>query len=326
MRKKMTAAMITVMVMVGAMFATSASADVVMGGQPTVVSSSSTSTVSAVAAAKIAGYSHVGIYVNVKKSKVNRKRCFWAKGKWTNSTLIGGTSFKSYKETSRAKFCKLKKPIRRGGRVWYYVKVAGGLTGSPCYNLAVPPGHKQPKPQLRGKVLDLRTLKFNVTITLNASAKVAASATCVTRVNGNVVASASAYAEATGTASANVNVTVSAKTKMAARFAGSVSYEQKTKIEIDAQASASLNLSAAVRVSCNGDVYICPVGSTWNGERCAKDGTTTPPPPPEAPGPNPPPDPNEPFPGGYQCYKETTGEPVPPVNGLCPAGTVGNPI
>lgn len=80
--------------------------------------------------------------------------------------------------------------------------------------------------------------------------------------------------------------------------------------------------------------YICPVGWTQNGTICIicpppvctppKDGTTTPPPPPVAPGPNPPPSPDEPYPGGYQCYSTTTGAPVSPrPDGTCPAGSYG---
>lgn len=94
-------------------------------------------------------------------------------------------------------------------------------------------------------------------------------------------------------------------------------------------------------------VYTCPIGYTSieNGTKCkycppptcVKDGTTTPPPPPSAPGPNPPPSPNEPYPGGYMCYWEssgsnpdgngshTSGEPVADrytTNG-CPAGSYG---
>lgn len=82
----------------------------------------------------------------------------------------------------------------------------------------------------------------------------------------------------------------------------------------------------------------CPPGSTIGTDgKCHKDGTTTPPPPPEAPGPNPQPSPDEPYPGGYMCYWESSG-PNPDGNGShasgepvadrytsngCPAGSYG---
>lgn len=328
MAKKVPVLVTLVVIGILSILTTSASANVVMGGAPTVVSSSSTSTVSAVEAAKIAGYSHVGVYVKVKKSQVKKRGCFWTKKgqKWTNTVVING-KVRTYHETTPAKLCPLKKPVKKSGVRFTYVKVAGGATGSPCWNLTIPPYLKQPRPQLKGKVLDLATLKFNVTIKLNASAKAVASATCVSMVNGKVVASASAYAEATGTATADVKISVYSKTKTSARSSASVSFEQKHKVEIDAQVSAVLNLQASVSANCAGDVYICPIGSTWNGERCAKDGTTTPPPPPEAPGPNPDPDPNEPFPGGWACYWIDTGAPAPiRPDGTCPVGSYGTPV
>lgn len=85
--------------------------------------------------------------------------------------------------------------------------------------------------------------------------------------------------------------------------------------------------------------YSCPAGWTpiENGQKCqkcpkpecVKDGSTTPPTPPQAPGPNPEPSPNEPYPGGYACYDETTGAPVEPIYvndvPMCPAGSYGSP-
>jgi hypothetical protein len=47
-----------------------------------------------------------------------------------------------------------------------------------------------------------------------------------------------------------------------------------------------------------------------------------PPPPPSAPGTNPAPNPTN-NPGSNQCYSETTGLPVQPVNGKCPPGSFG---
>ena len=76
--------------------------------------------------------------------------------------------------------------------------------------------------------------------------------------------------------------------------------------------------------------YTCPAGYTLVGTWCypppAKDGTQAPQPPAEAPGPNPTPDPADPYPGGYQCYNETTGAPVEPrADGTCPPGSYGGP-
>lgn len=257
---------------IGTLFAltTTASAAVVFGGQPTVVSSSSNSNVLAVEQVMM-NYRYVGTYVAISKRKVNRRSCFWSSGTWTNSLNLNGTDFKRYRETSRAKFCKLKKPIRRGGHTWYYVKVAGGLTNSPCYNLAVPPGRKQPRPQLRGRVLDLPTLEFKVTLKLDATSMVAATATCV---SGTSWASASATGY--GAASATVTINVKAKSRASARLAASVTIEQRQSVEISAAAEAKLNLSASATASCGGTVYVCPPGYTWNGTICSKDGTIGP--------------------------------------------------
>lgn len=84
--------------------------------------------------------------------------------------------------------------------------------------------------------------------------------------------------------------------------------------------------------------YSCPAGWTLEGTSCrkceqptcVKDGAPALPTPAEAPAPNPQPSPEEPFPGGYACYDETTGAPVVPiiVNGvtLCPSGSWGKPV
>lgn len=56
-----------------------------------------------------------------------------------------------------------------------------------------------------------------------------------------------------------------------------------------------------------------------------KDGTDTPQPPANAPGPIPAPSPEEPYPGGYECYDEITGAPEQPnSDGTCKPGDVGN--
>jgi len=65
-------------------------------------------------------------------------------------------------------------------------------------------------------------------------------------------------------------------------------------------------------------------GPGYNGTypRCHKDGTTAPKPPLTAPGTNPNPDPTN-DPGSNECYSNTTGKPVQPVDGKCPDGSFG---
>lgn len=94
--------------------------------------------------------------------------------------------------------------------------------------------------------------------------------------------------------------------------------------------------------TCPPPTCTCPPGSSvGNDQKCHKDGTTTPPTTSSgtvvpgvstnpAPGPNPPPDPQDPTntpenpTGSWQCYSESTGQPVQPsADGRCPVGSYG---
>lgn len=103
-------------------------------------------------------------------------------------------------------------------------------------------------------------------------------------------------------------------------------------------ASAYADLQGKAGVKCVGGettfvVQPCPEGSypediDNDGDLdCIKpkDGTQTPPPPAEAPGHNPAPSPEEPYPGGYQCYDDA-GQPVTPnPDETCPPNSHGGP-
>lgn len=307
----------------------SASANIVIAGQPTIVSSSSSSSVASVETAEVDISTEGKIilrWISTTPKKVHgckKVKSFKKAGNAKCIILPVGTPFNNSGVNSEGKTFTFRDYVKKGDQKFYRKSTkTNKWCKSTCRNCA--PQAKASPLKVKNVILvkSFAKVKFKVTLQINALATASANATCV----GSGV-SATASASAQGAANAYVDIYVYAWTKLEARASARVSVKQKLDVEASAKAQATANVSASATASCSGGtVYICPIGSTWNGERCAKDGTTTPPPPPEAPGPNPPPDPNEPFPGGYQCYKETTGEPVPPVNGLCPAGTVGNPI
>lgn len=184
-------------------------------------------------------------YVKIPRSKVNMTACFWASGTWTNTGRRNGKIFR-YRETSRAKFCPLKRPIKVGGVTYRHIKVAGGKTGSPCDNLAIPPVLPQPEPQLWGRVVDVVSITYNVTFKVTANATARATATCPD-------GSASASATGTGNALAYVVIKVKAMTKAQATARASLSIAQRIAVEGKAKASASASASAKATVTCGGN-------------------------------------------------------------------------
>lgn len=271
---------IAFMVIVSLLFAAStANAGVVTVGTPVVNSSNSSYSVSGVMEVK-AQYDYVGTYIAVPKSKLAKKRgklvCFWTKPgeQWTNSMYVDGVDFKYYSETTRAKLCKLKKPVRKNGKLFTHAKVAGGKTGKPCYNWAIPPSRPQPKPQITGNIMDYSTLQYVVNGELKGVAQLSAQAECRT-----ASGSASATAVGNGSYSITVSVVVKAKSRAQAAAAGAsgISLKVKQDVEIKAQGNARLDLTANANVRCN-DIAppTCPDGTPIPPEGC---GTTPPPPP-----------------------------------------------
>ncbi len=223
-----------------------------------ILSVSSQSSVSSTAEVKIKANVTQVTYVKIPAAKINQKRCFWASGTWTNTGRRNGSIFR-YRETSRAKFCTLKRPITVGGVTFRHVKVAGGKTGSPCRNLAIPPGRPQPKPQLRGQVVDLATLTFSVTFKVTASATAKATATCS---NG----SASASATGSGSATAYLTIKVRALTRTQATASARLSVTQRLAVEGRAKATASASASARASVNCGGSTPPPPTPKDASGD------------------------------------------------------------
>jgi hypothetical protein len=104
----------------------------------------------------------IGSDVLLKGTQYNSPRCFWTKGGFTNSMLVGG-KLKYYHDPVPAKLC----PNKNSPTKW--VKVAGGTTGRKCDNPAT--AGKAPAPVLKGIVYNMRST-VNVWLPLNAKASV----------------------------------------------------------------------------------------------------------------------------------------------------------
>lgn len=199
-------------------------------------------------------YDYVLEMSNVAKSKVklDSEHCFWATGTWTNSAgkLPDITP---YKETSRAKFCELKQPIKAAGITWHYVKVDGGLTGSECFNLAVPPHKKQPKAKAKA-VLDVKSLsevKLTYDWDVSATAHAEASKVCPS----GAIISAEATAEASSTGRGKIKLSMKAKAYASANGSTvkvKTDLEQQLSIEVSAEAEAKA--LAKIELDCGSDV------------------------------------------------------------------------
>jgi hypothetical protein len=195
-------------------------------------------------------------------------------------------------------------PMGKDTRTSRFCKVAGKWYRKLCGNRAV--FHK-PKKAVENVVWVKNFNKASVLVTTNAEAK--AQAECHTE-------NASAMAYGHGEASASARVRLSSAMRAKGKFRKLIS-DVKAGITAKAKSRAE---AEAVAICEQDTVTTTPPPQ----EQGAKDGTQTPPPPSEAPGANPQPDPNEPYPGGYQCYDETTGAPTQPrTDGNCPAGSYG---
>jgi hypothetical protein len=194
-------------------------------------------------------YNFIGTWVKATqplKKKHGHPQCFWRSGTWTNSVRM--PSVRAYRETSRAKFCWLKHPTTVNGVRFTAVKVAGGKTGSPCDNLAVPPGARQPKPQIKGPVLDVRSLSnvwINVRANANANANVSAQKRCV---DSTLTGSASGSANIKG----KIKVWISEKLLLRSRgrVGGSVRASIRQQIKATIEGKAKANAEAAIVIVC----------------------------------------------------------------------------
>ncbi|MGH7484779.1 MAG: hypothetical protein ACREMY_04115, partial [bacterium] len=207
----------------------------------TVVSASASSTVQF-----SMKYNYIGTWdlaLQPIKKVHGRPSCFWAYGKWTNS--VKTPVVKSYQETSRADFCWLKHPVVINGVRYTAIKIAGGLTGMPCKNWAIPPNQKQPKPQIVGPVYDVRSLT-SVKIPLNVNAHSNASVTGTRNCPGG---SLSGTASGTGAITGKFNVGISAhlllksKGKVTTAIKNAINQQLKLAVQGRAVSRATANLT-----------------------------------------------------------------------------------
>lgn len=195
-------------------------------------------------------YNYIGTWVMatqpLKRMANGRPKCYWASGTWTNSVKI--PVVRPYQETSRAKFCALKKPVTANGVRYTHVKVAGGKTGSPCKNLAIPPGRPQPKPQIKGPVLDVRSLasvEIPVKVNSSASASVTGQRQCP---GGALSGSASGKAGINGTVRIRVSLAMIMKNK--GRTDGAVRRFIEQQIRVKVEGSAKSDAQANIVIVC----------------------------------------------------------------------------
>lgn len=259
-------------------------------GNTTVSVGGSTMTDEAYAKATVLANHRVVSKAKIQKAK-KEKRCKTVDGSeqevWTEGLSGNGTRYGRDKRESL--MCKVK---INGKNTWIRA-VCGNRVR-----------FQMPKKAVPGRAIWVNTLNnANVKVTSTAVAK--AEADCKT---------ATSSAKASGYGEASAYGKISYKASIKSKSLDKLIVSKKLSASAEAKAKASATASA----TCSETITTPPPVVTPT-----KDGTQTPPPPANAPGPNPAPSPEEPFPGGYPCYSETTGAPVPAKDGLCPAGSYG---
>lgn len=206
---------------------------------------------------------YVGEWVMVSKASVNHKRCVWTKNgqRWTNSA--SGVGF--YPETTRAKICRSS----QSSTGW--VKVAGGRTGSPCYNPAIPPKKKQPKLKWK-KVLDVKSLqnfKFIVNAQAFASIDLRATINCP---SSSFVIGLRATAGSRAWGRYKVSIDSDVLLRSGGKVNGRVKTVIKHSLALDMAALAAAKASGQVTYKCAGGVTPppqCPPGTIGMWPNCS---------------------------------------------------------
>lgn len=239
----------------------------------------------------------------VSKAKIEKakkqEKCQVIDGKkkevWTEGLSGNGTTYG--RDYRKSLFCKVN------------VNGVMQLVRAKCGNKA---RSKMPKQHTLGKILWVDSLN-KALIRVSAKSYAKAEAECKTT---NTSAKASGYGEGSSSASLSYRAYLKAKGKLS-----SLIQSKSLKAKAEAESSASAEAQVQCQESKTTTKEVVPPT-----EKGAKDGTKTPEGPVSnpAPGENPDPSPEEPYPGGYQCYRETDGAPVAPVDGLCPTGSYGS--
>ncbi len=202
---------------------------------------------------------YVGQWVMVSKASVNHKRCVWTKPgqRWTNSAT--GVGF--YPEKTRAKLCKSS----QSSTGW--VKVAGGRTGSPCYNPAIPPKKKQPKLKWK-KVLDVKSLQdFSFVVKAKAFASINLQA-MINCPSGSFAIGLRATAGSRAWGHYKVSIDSDVLLRSGGKVNGRVRTVIRHSLALQMAARAAAKASGQVTYKCGGGVTPppqCPPGTigTW---------------------------------------------------------------
>jgi hypothetical protein len=216
---------------------------------------------------------------------------------YTNSGYTANGELFKFADTRRTEVCMTEGQWRKvicGNNIWFSVS---------------------PK-VFHGKVIMVRSWK-HVKFTIHVVAKVKATGSC-------------GYAYASAKVTQRVDLKLFAKSKGAAAIRIYARVIDKATAKAKAEVFCETTVTVIPTCTCHEKPgspcncpppQECPSGSVPNEKgECVKDGSTTPQPPSDAPGPNPP---DEGGVGSNQCYSETTGQPVPPREGLCPPGSYG---
>lgn len=109
----------------------------------------------------------IGEDVNIKVDKKHKNDCMWTKDgqDWTNSVRLANGKLYKYNEDVAAKLC------RNDNSPTGWVKVAGGETGKPCMNPAIPPAQTHHPVHEDVKVKNIEDLDTKFTLKVKAWVK-----------------------------------------------------------------------------------------------------------------------------------------------------------
>jgi hypothetical protein len=196
--------------------------------------------------------------------------CFTATGTWTNSVKINSV-VKAYQETSTAGFCWLAHPVVINGVRYTAIKMFGGVTGSHCHNLAIPPSQHQPKPQIVGPVFDVRSLT-SVKIPVQANARSGASVSGLRNCPGG---SLSGTASGSGSVTGKIYVVISSTLilKSGGKVTAAIKNEISQQLKLAVEGKAKTNAAANLTIKCGAAPP--PVTTTTNTTTTVQTTTTT---------------------------------------------------
>ncbi len=195
---------------------------------------------------EVSAYSYVGAQIRSKAKTT--KKCMW-------STGYNSTSTSWFYDGVPSRICKLKNPKFHLGYKVYWIKVAGGTSGSHCGNFFRP----TVGPGTRAVVLDVRagsTAKIKVSSCVSARVTAKVAVTLSYSYNGEnkivvkVVDATSDWAKACDEAVAKIKVTK----HLSLRASGDAITKAKATASAKARAKAQANAEANVKVKAQASV------------------------------------------------------------------------